>query len=43
MTSSYVNSFTAHTNYWTDSDVAMYILLQIYKYQPSAPPLEYQL
>lgn len=42
MSSSYVNSFTAHTSYWTDSDVAMYLLLQLYKYQPSAPPPEYQ-
>jgi len=38
MSSSYVNSFTAHTSYWNDPDVAMYMLLQLYKYQPSAPP-----
>lgn len=30
---SYLNSLTAHTSYWTSSDCAMYVLLQIYKFK----------
>ncbi|XP_019858671.1 PREDICTED: phospholipase DDHD1-like isoform X1 [Amphimedon queenslandica] len=30
---SYLNSITAHTGYWTNSDCAMYLLLQLYSYK----------
>ena len=30
---SYLNSITAHTGYWTNSDYAMYLLLQLYSYK----------
>ena len=31
--SSYLNSITAHTGYWTSSDCAHYVLLQLYRYR----------
>ena len=34
--SSYMNSITAHTGYWTSSECAQFILLQIYKYRQGA-------
>ena len=31
--SSYMNSITAHTGYWTSPECVQFILLQIYKYR----------
>ena len=31
--SSYINSLTAHTGYWTSQDCAQYVLLQLYSYK----------
>ncbi|XP_064389425.1 phospholipase DDHD1-like isoform X1 [Halichondria panicea] len=30
---SYINSLTAHTGYWTSTDCAQYVLLQLYSYK----------
>jgi len=35
MESAYIATLTSHTSYWTNSDVALFILMQIFSGYPS--------